>query len=151
MEKSKRIYLDNCVYNRPFDDQSQRRIFLETIAFITLLELVEKGKFETINSDALVYENRMTFDPDRKARIESYLSFAKHVVKLSQGTILRAKELIELNFRAMDALHIAMSEEGEAEYFITCDDNIIKKGKRWKDKLKTKIIGVLEFMTMEVE
>ena len=43
MGKSKRIYLDNCVYNRPFDDQSQRRIFLETIAFITLLELVEKG------------------------------------------------------------------------------------------------------------
>lgn len=50
--KSKRVYLDNCVYNRPFDDQSQRRIFLETIAFITLLELVEKGKFETIDSDA---------------------------------------------------------------------------------------------------
>jgi hypothetical protein len=47
-EKSKRVYLDNCVYNRPFDDQSQRRIFLETMAFITLLELVEKGKIETI-------------------------------------------------------------------------------------------------------
>nr|QNO51130.1 hypothetical protein OLNPMGDC_00021 [Methanosarcinales archaeon ANME-1 ERB6] len=29
------------MYNRPFDDQSQKRIFLETIAFITLLELVE--------------------------------------------------------------------------------------------------------------
>jgi len=151
MGKSKRIYLDNCVYNRPFDDQSQRRIFLETIAFITLLELVEKGKIETINSDALVYENRMTFDPDRKARIESYLSFAKHFVKLSQGTILRAKKLIELNFRAMDALHIAMSEEGEAEYFITCDDNIIKRGKRWKEKLKTEIMSILEFMAMEVD
>lgn len=147
----KRVYLDNCVYNRPFDDQSQRRIFLETMAFITLLELVEKGEIETINSDALMYENRMTFDPDRKGRIESYLSFAKHFVKLSQGTILRAKELIELNFRAMDALHIAMSEEGEAEYFITCDDNIIRKGKKWKGKLKTKIISVLEFMVQEVD
>lgn len=62
MGKSKRIYLDNCVYNRPFDDQSQRRIFLETMAFIILLELVENGEIETINSDALVYENRMTFD-----------------------------------------------------------------------------------------
>jgi len=150
-KKSKRVYLDNCVYNRPFDDQSQRRIFLEAIAFIALLELVEKGKFETINSDALVYENGMTFDPDRRARIESYLLFAKHFVRLSQGTILRAKELIELNFRAMDALHIAMSEEGEAKYFITCDDTIIKKGKRWKEELKTKIMGILEFMAMEVD
>lgn len=120
------------------------------MAFVTLLELVEKGKFETINSDALVYENRMTFDPDRKARIESYLSFAKHFVKLSQGTVLRAKELIELDFRAMDALHITMSEEAEAKYFITCDDDIIRKGKKWKGKLKTKIVGVLEFMVLEV-
>jgi len=151
MVTGKRVYLDNCVYNRPFDDQSQRRIFLETMAFITLLELVEKDEIETIDSDALVYENGMTFDPDRKARVESYLSFAKHFVRLSQGTILRAKELINLNFRAMDALHIAMSEEGEAEYFITCDDTIIKKGKRWKEKLKTKIVGVLEFMALEVD
>lgn len=151
MGKSKRIYLDNCVYNRPFDDQSQRRIFLETMAFITLLELVENGEIETINSDALVYENRRTFDPDRKARIESYLLFAKHFVKLSPGTIIRAKELIKLNFMAMDALHIAMSEEGKAEYFITCDDNIIRKGKRWKEALKTKVIGIMEYIALEVD
>lgn len=98
-----------------------------------------------------MYENRMTFDPDRKARIESYFSFAKHFVRLSQRTVLRASEVIELNFRAMDALHIAMSEEAEAKYFITCDDDIIRKGKRWKEELKTKIVGVLEFMVLEVD
>ena len=56
-----------------------------------------------------------------------------------------------MNFRPMDVLHIAMSEEGEAEYFITCDDNIIRKGKKWKGKLKTKIISVLEFMVREAD
>jgi len=25
-----KVYLDNCSYNRPFDDQSQMRIYLET-------------------------------------------------------------------------------------------------------------------------
>ena len=25
-----KIYLDNCCYNRPYDDQSQMRIYLET-------------------------------------------------------------------------------------------------------------------------
>lgn len=32
-----RIYLDLCVYNRPFDDQSQPRIVIETIEFLFLL------------------------------------------------------------------------------------------------------------------
>ena len=29
-----KIYLDNCCYNRPYDDQSQLRISLETISVI---------------------------------------------------------------------------------------------------------------------
>ena len=32
-----KIYLDNCVLNRPFDDQSQERIRLETEAIVLLL------------------------------------------------------------------------------------------------------------------
>jgi hypothetical protein len=27
----KRVYLDTCVYNRPFDDQAQPRVWLETL------------------------------------------------------------------------------------------------------------------------
>ena len=27
-----RVYLDNCCYNRPFDDQSQVRVRVETIS-----------------------------------------------------------------------------------------------------------------------
>ena len=27
-----RVYLDNCCYNRPFDDQNQLKVRLETIA-----------------------------------------------------------------------------------------------------------------------
>jgi len=38
-----KLYLDLCVYNRPFDYQGQERVALETSAFIYLLEKVEKG------------------------------------------------------------------------------------------------------------
>jgi hypothetical protein len=34
---SMRIYLDNCAYNRPFDDQSQIRISLEAQASAAIL------------------------------------------------------------------------------------------------------------------
>lgn len=32
-----KLYLDNCCYNRPFDDQTQDRIHLESEAVLALL------------------------------------------------------------------------------------------------------------------
>ena len=31
-----RIYLDNCCYNRPFDDQSQLKVLLESLAKLSI-------------------------------------------------------------------------------------------------------------------
>lgn len=52
-----RLYLDMCVYNRPFDDQGQSRIMLETQIFIMLLSMISEGRFELLNSFALEDEN----------------------------------------------------------------------------------------------
>jgi len=41
-----KLYLDLCVYNRPFDYQGQERIALETGAFIYLVEQIEKGNVD---------------------------------------------------------------------------------------------------------
>jgi hypothetical protein len=40
-----KIYLDNCCYNRPFDDQTQERIHLESEAILTVLQ---RGNLEYI-------------------------------------------------------------------------------------------------------
>ena len=52
-----RIYLDNCCYNRPYDDQSQIRIHLETEAKLYIQELIKSGKLELVTSFMLSYEN----------------------------------------------------------------------------------------------
>jgi len=39
-----KIYLDNCCYNRPFDDQTQMRVFLESQAKIYIQTLVVDKK-----------------------------------------------------------------------------------------------------------
>jgi hypothetical protein len=36
-----RIYLDTSVYNRPYDDQTQAKIYLETQAVLIILNLIE--------------------------------------------------------------------------------------------------------------
>ncbi len=38
-----RIYLDNCCFNRPFDDQSQLRIRIETEAKLYVQDLIRQG------------------------------------------------------------------------------------------------------------
>ena len=52
-----RIYLDNCCYNRPYDDQSQFRIYLETQAKLYIQELIKQDKIELVTSYILEYEN----------------------------------------------------------------------------------------------
>ncbi len=39
------LYLDMNIYNRPFDDQSQMRIQLETVAITMIFALIESGCF----------------------------------------------------------------------------------------------------------
>ncbi len=141
-----RVYLDLCVYNRPFDDQTHERIFIEARAFYIVIKWIEEGKMISIHSDALEYENSLTSNPDRGRRVRSYLSLAKEFVKLSGLSIRRASEIMNLGFRDMDALHIAMAEEGKAHYFITCDDEIIDVAEKNQERLKVKVCSILEFL-----
>ena len=45
-----RIYLDNCSYNRPYDDQSQMRIHLETQAKLHIQDMIRQKQIELVTS-----------------------------------------------------------------------------------------------------
>jgi len=50
-----RIYLDNCCFNRPFDDQIQMKVRLETEAKLFIQDQILKGKV-TIQHDSTSFE-----------------------------------------------------------------------------------------------
>ena len=52
-----RIYLDNCCFNRPYDDQSQFKIRIESEAKLAIQEKVKNGLIELVWSFLLDYEN----------------------------------------------------------------------------------------------
>lgn len=52
-----KIYLDNCCFNRPYDDQTQIRISLETQAKLYVQDLVKNKKLDPVTSYVLWYEN----------------------------------------------------------------------------------------------
>ncbi len=51
-----KIYLDTCCLNRPFDDQTQERIRLESEAVLAIISRIEKGEWDWIGSDVLMDE-----------------------------------------------------------------------------------------------
>jgi len=145
-----KIYLDLCVYNRPFDDQGQPRIVTETIEFIFLLEKALNKEIALMNSFALEEENRRNPLINRKDKIYDLLKGASEYVGYSKGLENRAKEIEKFGIMAMDALHIACAEFGKADFLVTCDDFLVRKGNALKGKLKVRIVNLMEFVAKEV-
>ena len=52
-----KIYLDNCCYNRPYDDQNYLPISLETQAKLLVQLLIKEKHLELASSFILDYEN----------------------------------------------------------------------------------------------
>ena len=52
-----KVYLDNCCFNRPFDDQSSLVIHLETEAKLHIQDLIRQGELSLLWSFVLDYEN----------------------------------------------------------------------------------------------
>ena len=51
-----KVYLDACCLNRPFDDQSQPRVRLETEAVSLILEKLAQGEWDWVGSEILLHE-----------------------------------------------------------------------------------------------
>jgi predicted nucleic acid-binding protein len=145
-----KVYLDTSVYNRPFDDQSQTRIRLEAEAFLSFIEKAIHGSITIIGSSALLYENSRNPLAERKERVSSFLEMVAKVVKASATVRRRAIFLESLGIDSIDALHLACAEAGGAEYFVTCDDAIIKRAKKNQAVLKVAVRSPLAFALEEV-
>lgn len=71
-----KIYLDTSAYNRPFDDQTQPKIFLESQAIVIILQMVETKMVELISSSVLEHENSRNPYPIKQEAMSHYLQIA---------------------------------------------------------------------------
>ncbi|RCJ39121.1 PIN domain-containing protein [Nostoc minutum NIES-26] len=130
MSKQYKIYLDACCLNRPFDDQTQSRIYLEAQAVMTILSQCQSATWKLINSSALIAELNQTPDLSRLQNVKKLLDIAK--IKVVNSTFIenRAAELQLLGFSSYDATHIASAERSQADVFLTTDDRLFKKAQK---------------------
>ncbi|HLP91519.1 MAG TPA: PIN domain-containing protein [Nostocaceae cyanobacterium] len=141
-----RVYLDISIYNRPFDDQTQPKIFLETQAVILILQLVEVRLIELVSSSVLEYENSRNPFPINQQLMERYLQIATLKVLVDETIKTRGEQLEQQGIKAIDALHVACAETAKSDYFITCDKRLINRGQG----LSVQVINPIDFI-LEIE
>jgi len=139
------IYLDNCCFNRPFDDQSYLSIFLETYAKLAIQDLINENEINLIWSFILDYENNANPDEIVKQEIFGWRNKAHKIVNKNSTILETAQRIKDTGFGNKDALHIASSIEVNADYFITVDKGILKKRNFIKN---LKIVNPIDFITI---
>ena len=141
-----KIYLDVCCSSRPFDDQSQDRIHLELEAILAIMNKIESGQWQLINSDIIVYEISKIPDFEKKNKVLCLISKTDIHIILDDKCLYRAKEIEEYGIKTIDAIHLASAETAEADIFLTTDDNLYKKLKTHSQKFNIKIDNRLSWI-----
>ncbi len=122
------VYLDLNVYSRPFDDQTQEKIYKETEAIAVIWDYVKIGVIQLVSSDILIFEVNNILSESKSSKVIAYIKLrSKHVEQSEQ--IKKMAEAIHDNckIKPRDALHLGSAVESEVDYFLTCDTRVSKK------------------------
>lgn len=122
-----RVYLDNCCFNRPFDDPLTPLIRLESDAKLHIQKQVLDKKIDLVWSYILEYENAANPYEDQKRSIAQWKRLAVFDVDESKEVIEKASAITKFGVRNMDALHIACALKAKCRYFLTTDKKLLKK------------------------
>ena len=133
-----KIYLDNCCLSRPFDDQTQERIRLETEAIVWIIDHFYEGQWRWVSSEVVMFEAT-----PMGSRL---LNYAHQFVSVGTMETSRGKYLESLGFDPFDALHLACAESGNADLLLTTDDRMLKKAKSVSSQLHLRVENPLTWL-----
>ena len=139
-----RVYLDNCCFNRPFDDQTQLRIKLESEAKIYIQNKILLGDLDLVWSYVLDAENNRNPDEEVRKAIDDWKTIATTSCKENERILRYAESLHNLGIKPRDALHVACAVYSEADYFLTTDRRLSNKQVR-----EIPILNPLDFIGLE--
>ena len=124
-----KIYLDNCCYNRPYDNQSQLRIHQEAEAKLYIQDMISNCKFQLVTSFMLDYENGKNRNILNRDRIRQFMreNESQYVGNDSYKAVEKSVDkIMEAGIKQKDAFHVASAIYAGCEYLITTDDRLLK-------------------------
>jgi predicted nucleic acid-binding protein len=133
--KSRRAYLDVCALARPFDDQMQMRVRLETDAVQIILSHVTAGDVDLIVSPAHQVEIEANPDATQRDLLQVTLKQMGQFPAFDLAQSRRqAEELARRGLGLADAAHLAFAEQAAAD-FVTCDDRLVHQCRRVRSRV----------------
>jgi predicted nucleic acid-binding protein len=125
MEKPK-IYLDICCFNRPYDDQTQLKIELETKAKLFIQNLVATNKLLLVWSYIMDYENNKNKHTQKSLAIQKWQDLAVVDIDETPEIIMTSQEIQKTGIKNVDSIHLACAISAKCDYFITVDRRVMK-------------------------
>ena len=146
--KKNKLYLDVCTLCRLYDDQSQLRVRLETEAVLMILDKIKNGYYEMIYSSVHSVEIEAINEHEEQSNLLILLNDFGVKTKTNPKELKEfAQNLInDFKIGIADSAHLAVAEFN-SDYFISCDDKLLRKAE--KLKLKVKCVNPIQFLVME--
>jgi hypothetical protein len=134
-----RIYLDVCCINRPFDDQTEEKVRMESEAVLAILKRC-LSEWTLIGSEAIDYEISRIPDAERRGKVEQIASISKEKIIVDDPIVSRVREIERQGVKPMDALHLACAERS-ADIMLTTDDEIVRAAMRTSANIKVRVMN----------
>jgi len=144
--KRLKLYLDNCCFNRPYDDQKQEKIYIETEAKLFIQNKIKNGEYDLVWSFILDYENSANPDIEAMRSIQMWKNIATETVTITDSIREYANVLHNQGFGVKDSLHISSAVYSGVDFLITVDKGILKRKNLVQD---LQIINPMDFISME--
>ncbi|NEX20376.1 PIN domain protein [Thiorhodococcus mannitoliphagus] len=116
-----------CCFNRPYDDQTQARVRLETEAKLLIQENIKDGRCRLVWSSILDFECSKNPFPEHRQAILQWRRLADRCIQVSPKIASRAKQLESQAVARFDAQHVACALASEVDLFVTTDDRLLKR------------------------
>ena len=126
---SLKVYLDNCCFNRPYDDQTYLSISIETQAKLHIQDMIRNGSLELISSYILDFENSENSFAMRRKTISDFLEYNTSIYvsdNLKSAIEKMAEDIKKTGIKHKDACHVACAIMANADYFISTDYRLLK-------------------------
>ncbi|MCL1874755.1 MAG: type II toxin-antitoxin system VapC family toxin [Synergistaceae bacterium] len=139
-----KIYIDNCCYNRPFDNSSDNSVQMEAAAKLFIQSLIKYGDISLVSSFILYSE---IIDNPYEYKKDAILRFIDEYAKQYIGSesvseaLTVAGEIMKSGVKAPDAAHVVCAILAGCDYFITTDKRLLK----YKTN-RIKLLGPIEFI-----
>jgi len=120
--------MDNCAYNRPFDDQTQIKIALETAAKQHIQGLITEKAIALVYSYVNRFENDKSPHSVNRKSINEFFKYASRYIDHthSQSIEARVNDIRQSGVKTADAFHVSCAIEGACDYFITTDKPLLR-------------------------